>query len=695
MKKMKKVTITKSENYEDDLQKWVNWANNFLEPEKKPKGNRSRKSYIKKFACADFETTNDDTTRNSFVYSWAFCFNGHVIIGRTLESFMRFLYLLSKEVGNNCMVIYFHNLSFDITFIQGVWHFGLDDCFCMDNRKILKANMGTQFELRCSYLLTNMSLALFTKEMKVKHRKLSGQKFDYNIYRTPKKALKRYEINYIINDVLGMEEALYKFFSIEQDNLYTICYTSTGFVRRDLKRAIEKLPFSRRKEWQLDMESYKACREAMRGGNTHGSRFYSDTIMENVHSFDFASCYPCALVFSDRYPKRNFKRLGKISISDFEYYRKNMAMILRVRVWGCRLHDIFEPFPYISFSKIRHEINTTLDNGRVLTSKFFEFTCTDLDMLTILEQYDFDKLEIYDSFACACGRLPEEIRQLVIKWFKMKCELKNVSGQELLYANIKAKLNAIFGCTCMESCKRLLLYDEEKQEFRFDESQTDEELLERYNKKGFLPYSIGIFTTAICRRMLEEVKNMIPKTNTLYCDTDSAKFVGDIHIFDEYNKKQIELCEKEGVYGFNKKGKKCYLGTFEYEETYKYFKEMGAKKYCYIDMNDNLHLTCAGVHKTKGAYELQQNGGINAFTDGFVFKYAGGTTSVYNDLADFDIIRNGEKIHITKNIYICDSEYTLGRTADYMQICEIAIGILSGNIDNCFDVGYTEKEINK
>lgn len=691
------MTITSATDYKDKVDAFAKWAKQFYILEKKPKGSRNKKKYVKYFATADFETTNDDETQNSFVYSWAFCFKYKVIVGRTLQSFMYFLARLTEDLDDKCMIIYFHNLSFDITFIQGVWHFGLEDCFCMDSRKFLRAYMGDQFELRCSYLLTNMSLSMFTKEMKVKHRKLLGEKFDYSIYRTPAKALKRYELNYIINDVLGQYEALCALFSIgdgngNADTVYTVPLTSTGYVRRDIKKALTKLPYSKRKEWQLDYEAYKACKEAMRGGNTHGSRFYSDTILSNVNSNDFASAYPSAMIFSDRFPKRNFYRKGAISLNDFYYFRKHNCMIVRVRFWNLRLHDQFEACPYLSLSKVRNEKRVLLDNGRILECAFCETTMTDLDVLTTLEQYDYDEIEIYDSFMCACGRLPDCIRELVLEWFKKKSALKGVEGQELLLANVKAKLNAIFGCSCMDPCKALLLYDDQTQEFNFSEEFTEAELLERYNKKGFMPYSVGIFVTAICRRMLQDVMNIIPKSAWVYSDTDSCKYLGDHHIFDEYNRKQIELCEKEGVYAYNKKGEKKFLGTFDFEEQYSRYVEMGAKKYAYEDEEGQLHLTCAGVHKTKGAYELIQHGGLEAFKDGFVFKLAGGTQSVYNDFSNFDIERNGEKIHVTKNIYITDSEYTLGRTADYLKVIEMARQIICNNLDDGFDVGYNNME---
>ena len=160
-------------------------------------------------------------------------------------------------------------------------------------------------------------------EVEGKHKKQSGEKFDYSKIRTPKMSgLKSYELKYIDNDVLGLEEALEAFFQIENDNVWTIPLTKTGFVRRDLKEALKKISYKKRLSWQLDYDSFKACEEAFRGGNTHASRFYADpkVIVKDCYSNDFASSYPFVMLTSNHFPKRNFTRKGKITLDDFFYY---------------------------------------------------------------------------------------------------------------------------------------------------------------------------------------------------------------------------------------------------------------------------------------------------------------------------------------------------------------------------------------
>ena len=95
---------------------------------------------------------------------------------------------------------------------------------------------------------------------------------------------------------------------------------------------------------------------------------------------------------------------------------------------------------------------------------------------------------------------------------------------------------------------------------------------------------------------------------------------------------------------------------------------MGAKKYCYEDER-GLHITISGVQKKDGAKELSK---IENFTPDFCFKHSAGLKAIYNDNVDMLIDYNGESIHITDNVYLSDTEYTLGITDEYKRILEFS-----------------------
>ena len=152
--------------------------------------------------------------------------------------------------------------------------------------------------------------------------------------------------------------------------------------------------------------------------------------------------------------------------------------------------------------------------------------------------------------------------------------------------------------------------------------------------------------------------------------TGTVKFIDDGAIsFDEYNKGRKQDSIKNGGVAADPAGREHYLGLYEHDGTYKRFVTMGAKKYAYEDLSGKLHITVAGVGKSKGAVELFQRGGIEAFKEGFTFYAAGGTESIYNDIIEpFNIEIDGKPLNIISNCLIRESTYTLGMTGEYKRI---------------------------
>ena len=214
--------------------------------------------------------------------------------------------------------------------------------------------------------------------------------------------------------------------------------------------------------------------------------------------------------------------------------------------------------------------------------------------------------------------------------------------------------------------------DPVRQDIEFMASQgfterTDDigELLASFNKRAFLPYQWGVWTTAHARWRLEE-GIQIAGEGFVYCDTDSVKYIGQAD-WTAYNELRIADSLESGAYAEDPHGNVHYMGVYEPEGTYDYFKTLGAKKYAYVK-NGRLTVTIAGVNKKKGSIEL---GTIDNFKEGFIFSDAGGTESVYNDepeITSYEI--DGKIIAITSNVVLKDSTYTLGVTADYRRLLD-------------------------
>ena len=671
---------------------------------KKRRGNPAgkKRNYVAITTAFDIETSYIDDIGQSVMYIWQWQFGyDYTVIGRTWEEFLDLQKRIIAALPEGAwLVVYVHNLSYEFQFLKGIYNFKPDDIFAVFSRKLLKCDMWGVFEFRCSYKLTNMSLKQFTNNMKVEHTKLSGEEFDYSVKRYPWTELSDEEMEYCINDVWGLVEAVNALMERDGDTLQTIPLTSTGYVRRNAKRAMRQgihhnfvysiLP---------DYEVYCALREAFRGGNTHASRYMAGDIVEFVHSADRSSSYP-AVMCNCEYPMTEFVPILPKDMNAGYIARcinvRHKALLLRVRIENLRLKDKYWSCPYLSSDKCRNtdDVIDTYDNGRILSAHRIETTITDIDLEIITHQYAGD-ITFLQGWYASYKKLPQPLIDEVIKYYKDKTELKGVKGQEIYYDKAKALLNSLYGMMAQASIKPKQIFkqcgdfDTDYSEIEEDETLTpqerkekiiekEKELLGKFNQKAFLAYQWGVWVTAHARKALEDGIRLVHETegaSFVYCDTDSVKYIGRVD-WTAYNNERIAECKESGSYATDPSGVTHYMGVFETEDdpetgyAYRYFKTLGAKKYAYIEKEgEGVHCTIAGVNKKKGGRELDENGGLRAFSEGFVFVDAGGTQAVYNDMPSVrKVYIEGHPLEITSNVAILPSEYTLGITGEYERI---------------------------
>ena len=634
-------------------------------------GRRNDKRVYKDLFCAfDIETTNHPDLEQAYMYIWQFQIEDQTVIGRTWMEFKEFMFNLKLKLKEHeYLMIYVHNLSFEFSFLKGIYNFKKDDVFSIEPRKVLRCTMWDHFELRCSYLLTNMNLDTFTARMGVT-RKLSGDEFDYSKIRYPWTELTDQELRYCIVDVQGLVEALKVYFKIEDDNFYTIPFTSTGFVRRDVKKAMRHYNRQDLYNMQPDYEVFKILREAFRGGNTHSNRYYATTIMENIASYDRVSSYPDVQI-NELFPMSPWIREDNITAERAcrIIYKHQRATLMRVGFRNIRLKEPLWGCPYIPKHKCRNLGQHANDNGRILWAEWLELSLADPDLKIIMQEYDYDSITFYDFYHCRYGRLPKPLREEIQKFYRDKTELKGVEGQELFYGLQKSKLNSIYGMSVQAPVKQTIDFIDGQW---IEQEEPEQDLLNKNNAKAFLVYSWGVWTTAHARMELEKAINIVGPERFVYCDTDSVKFIDDGKVsFNAYNESRKRTSKNNGGVAVDPAGHEHYLGVYENEGTYRRFCTMGAKKYAYEDVAGDLHITVAGVSKKKGAAELAQRGGLDAFKEGFIWYDAGGLESIYNDDPEIKEVEiDGHKLQISSNVFLRPSTYTLGITGEYARILE-------------------------
>lgn len=636
------------------------------------------KTLFRNCMCAfDIETTYLDEIEQSIMYIWQFAVmdlrtdNIWYCFGRTWDEFIELLNSFYHD--GITIMIWVHNLSYEFQFLRHWLPFVKDKVFSLKSRKVVRADIdGIQF--RCSYIQTNKSLDAFTKDMGVVHQKLSGVIFDYSKKRFPWTEMTQEELQYCCNDVVGLLEAMRVRMKMENDTLYSLPLTSTGYVRRLAKNAMKSYNYNQLHAMMCNEDVYRLLRLEFRGGDTHANRYHVNQILENVASFDRASSYPDVML-NYRFPMSAFTPRMITDIEELERKCKvrDCCFIAVFTIAHLQQRDIYYGAPYLSLDKAVEISGQVVDNGRVLSADKAVYVFNDIDWKIVKSEY-VGEVEISQVYIAKYGYLPRTFRDLVIDLFHKKTSLKNVEGQELNYMRSKELINSLYGMCAQNPVKPDVIYmDEPEQAFKLEEIVDIGEKLEKYNKKAFLLYAWGCWVTAWARLKLKEMINIVGD-NFVYCDTDSVKFlVRDdykriIRKIEEYNKGLKELSISNNGYATDKKGIVHYLGVYEYEETYKKFKTLGAKKYAYVHEDGTFGITIAGVPKKAGAREMEK---IENFNVGFIFRDTGKLESVYND-CDYGTYYPGDspehRIEIRSNIVLRESTYEIGLSAEYMYI---------------------------
>lgn len=629
-----------------------------------------RKSkFLDVVATFDIETTTIKQEKPyAFMYHWQMCIGGVVVFGRFWhelqllhEKLVRYFGLKEKKK----MVIYVHNLSFEWLFMHqflDCW----ENIFSTDRNKILKCSNDC-FEWRCSYRLSNMSLAKYIENSEGTYYRKAVEDLDYRKYRDPYTALTAVEYGYCYNDVAGLYQAICA--SLKEDTVDSIPLTSTGYVRRDCREAMKKNKRNRKLflDMKLSPKLYTLCKEAFRGGDTHGSRYYVNQVIEDVESFDKASSYPYVMYCLPEFPMSMFMEYDIEDEDNLNEMNKKYCTLGRYRLTNVKLKR-GKTNPYIAYSKCATCIAPKLFNGRVLEAEEVMLTLTNIDYMILKSEYDFEGLSVADFYFARKGYLPEELRNVIWEYFEKKTMLKDVESHEYEYMKSKNKLNSIFGMMVTDIIHSEISFDGNDYNIK---TPTVEEALEQYynSRNNFLSYQWGVWVTALARQELRKGIEAVGMDN-IYNDTDGVKaLAGHAQDFEKLNDEIIKQCKARGIINYLVRDKKrFYLGTWDNEGRYEQFKTLGAKKYVYTQEGE-LHLTVSGLDKEKGANYLKSIGGVPAFKKGVVFHDSGRTASYYNFTDKITTMSRDEYTWQNgSNIAIVDETYTLGITDSMLSI---------------------------
>lgn len=571
----------------------------------------------------------NDLKRYAIPYIWQFSINETIYYGRELQEFKEVLEELPKETH---FTIYVHNLAYEFMFLLNI--FKPKDIFATNAHKVIKCTWEgfEHIEFKCSYILTNMSLAIWGDQLGLP--KLVGE-LDYLCMRSPNTPLFDYELEYCERDCqvvyLGIKDHLKQYKHIEQ-----IPLTSTGKVRRVFKNEVTADDEYMKQIRKLVPESarfYKMLKfKLFQGGYTHGNRRFVGKVIRKddinkltgkpygiIKHKDIRSSYP-AVMCGMRFPYTKWAYIGR-KLPDPKYF-DDRAYIIKVCFKGLKCTTWNT---YLSSSKCVCK-GGIYDNGRILKAEECITTLTEQDYMTVIESYEWDDIEPLGCYVARKKYLPKIFIDFILQLYNDKTALKGINPVK--YAISKQYINSMFGMCVTSLFQSEVKYDQKTGEWIIEELKENfvneqlKKLTMFWNKKYFLSYSVGIWITSYARRQLWKMILSIDD-DLIYTDTDSIFYVGehDFSWFDEEITEKIrQACSKSNCdfslsHPIDPKGRVQPLGTLDDEPDCDAFITLGAKKYC-EQRGDKLYMTVSGINKSAVSC---LNSNISNFKDGFIF----------------------------------------------------------------------------
>ena len=660
---------------------------------RKKNGSRSDITYSESYIMIDTETSKDHPTEYdkdgkainqvNHICAWtisirAFHFNICTLRGSRPSELVHCLKLIRDNINADVIFMFIHNLPYDWMFLR---RFLLNEFGIPKKQLNIRSHypITIQFNngiiLRDSLILAGVSLERWSDNLQIEHRKAVGS-WNYNLIRNQNDELSDEELHYIEFDTLAGVECLNKLADNLKDTVVSLPFTSTGIVRRRIRK-IGRKKYAKQlfNKQLLTPEEGQIMEKVFHGGFTHSNRAVVGWLRDKYKTkcSDFKSSYPFCML-TGKAPNEAFYHLsGALDPADILKQSDDRAFIFKLVMVKPTLKDRLYPMPALQFYKCESSINAIVDNGRILSADYVEIYLTEIDLKIIDKIYKWDEAYCTDIMTATKDYLPKWFRDEVYAIFTEKCELeykikvlKDKDTDVSLYNIKKAQLNSLYGMSVTKPCKPEIteLYEDDlKHEMisgdyyleKFDYKKE----FEKYNKNrnNILPYVYGVYTTAYAMLHLFELSECIndPDHHWLYSDTESIYSDNwNDDAIAAYNEKVKAELIKSGYGPVKIKDKEYWLGVADPDGEYDKFITQGAKRYA-VQNGKKIKITVSGVPKKAGACCLRS---IEDFREGFIF-YGQGTgksrhTYIYND-----IFIDDKGNECADSIDLNDDDYTL------------------------------------
>lgn len=654
---------------------------------------------------------------NSWIYQWAICTKDFIINGGDIDSLIKVL----KRIADNSYAIrkiYVHNLGYDATYLIqeliGIW--GIPTIISLDKHKDISIAFNNNILLVCSYRLSNKSLDKWSNDLNTEHKKKIGY-VDYTEKHYPNETRSEKDNIYMWHDVVSQYECIQAQLNLYSDNMATIPLTSTGYIRRLVRKSYRDYNLKNNDEgyksflrMRIDRNIYNLLRLEFQGAITHGNRYYANKIVNISKKYpygkhrDFDSHYPTQQL-TKKYPMGKWiheysrteckKSYSKDKLE--KLINEDKAVLFLVSIKNLKLRDATESLPYAQECKFRqnNKMYGVFDNGRVLEYRGESIVAlNEIDYQILKRQYTF-KMQILDLYYTTKDYLPEWLTDVIKDLYKKKNDLKKrvLEIEESLTAledkytyddlyeaklnllKVKELLNAIYGMSATNPVRDIFNITEDG-EYNIEHVDIQEALDKYYkSRNNCLQYAWGCWCTSYARMELINKKDIITAVGGifLYGDTDSIFYLSNDEVEAALERDDQERLEKSKANNFSvvlNNGTIKYFDKFDTETDFKSFKFLHAKCYGTVDINNHLDITIAGVRKRE-CIGLDSKGDpifktredelkdLDKLKKGFKFKECGGTQITYiNKPMEWRVI-DGHKIKCGNCAIINKVEKTL------------------------------------
>lgn len=560
----------------------------------KKRASKNHKRYVYIGCGFDTETTRVPDNNISFVYIWQFSIGNKTFISRHIETLKDFIVLLSywveKRFKKATLLVYGANIAYDFQFIKMYLKDIISDAFAKSQREIISYTLLKNIKIMECLGVWGTSLEKCAKDYTTR-KKLKGD-LDYNTFRTPTTKLTQKELLYCIHDVLICGELVIKAFDTYTKHGLKIPFTQTGIIRNELKNSFtrieKKITIDSLASYYENQKRYNIHRQFLySGGWCHSNVTYVGKVIDNVISYDIESSYPSQMA-------KNFPA-GQIIQSDFINCAKHkhwIACVELIDICARYDHTLISSHKIVEVmqdnNKIKLADSVVYDNGRVFSARKIVIYMNEIDFENIKKLYVFKMKVIKSWFFTRSCKMPKQVNDLMIKYYKLKTILKhNGFSNTLEYKISKSKLNSIYGMLCTQIYCTEMSYNPETGTFTTINKQW-----EKCNKSLLNCYS-GYWVSAYARQQLVDIVANFPEQIIQY-DTDSIYAIKseelEKYVSDFNNKKRAFNLTR-----FNNDTNMINLGIWDNNGEYKQFCGYGAKRYAGISTKDNnIHITWAG-----------------------------------------------------------------------------------------------------